>query len=448
MSEKTDCFTEKSTKRCAKDEIYLPAKRSYDDHLIEAEDEPKTQNAVQTHDKAVAEPCSWIAQKSDSSDQKAKSGLAKRDAKAIKIPVIVDVATYVEHIRHKVVGTIGVLAKRYKPNSIPPSELLDRLNQFLNWLETRSWGPETLSTKTRKTLESCLRFLWEPTQAALQVYFSTDQKVRAKALSSTWADSKASLFVDDDENAMMLADTSEETESTKKAKSIKKSTRDPGVKTEEFRPPPLDHPIFGVEGPMRGIAYIQSKTKSYTYNPEMANMKKSSHAFGHNGIEVGAWWPMQAAAVFNGAHGTWQGGISGHVGEGAYSIVISGAYESCDADYGATLHYSGSGSHTHTGQTPQNKDGTKLLHLSLKKGNPVRVLRSASGKGGAFRPSHGIRYDGLYQVTKVRILMNKKGGAYYQFELERLPEQQGLDELLGIPNATQQAQWWAVKEGY
>ncbi|GKT61621.1 YDG/SRA domain-containing protein [Colletotrichum tofieldiae] len=448
MSEEISCSTEKPAKRCAGDKIDLPAKRSYETHLIESADELKTQNSVQTHDKTVAESCSSNAQMSDSSDHKSNSGFAKHDAKTIKIPVVTDVAGYVEHIRHKVVGTIGILAKRSKPNSIPRSELLDRLDQFLNWLETRSWGPETLAPQTRKTLESCLRFLWEPTQADLQIYFSATQKTRAKALSSTWADSNASLFVDDDENAIMLADATDEAESTKKNKSIKKSTKDPGAKTEEFRLPPLNHPIFGAEGPMRGIAYIQGKTKSYTNNPEMANLKKSSHAFGHNGIEAGEWWPMQAAAVFNGAHGTWQGGISGHAGEGAYSIVISGAYESCDADYGTTLHYSGSGAHTHTGQAPQNKDGTKLLHLSLKKGNPVRVLRSASGKGGVFRPSHGIRYDGLYQVTKVRILTNKKGGAYYQFELERLPEQRGLDELLVIPDAIQQAQWWAVKEGY
>ncbi|KAK1974523.1 YDG/SRA domain-containing protein [Colletotrichum cereale] len=460
MSEKTDCFTEKPTKRSAEDEIELPAKRVHQDHPVDAVDKLKNEANVEVHGNAVAESSASVAQSAKSGDEKimsdavksdtAKSDTTKHNAKTIKLPVVIDTVVYIEHVRHKVIGTIGVLAKRYSPGSVPPSELLDRLDQFFNWLETRPWGPEALLPNTRKTLETVLKFVWEPSMAHFQVYFSGDQKARAKILSTTWSDKEATLFVDDDEDndGQMLADAAEDAEPAAKAKSTKKSTKDPGVKTVDFRLPPLDHPVFGVEGPMRGIAYMQGKTKSYTYNPEMTGLKKSSHAFGHNGIEPGAWWPMQVAAVFNGAHGSWQGGISGHAAQGAYSIVISGAYKGCDADQGDTLHYSGSGADVHTGQLPQNKDGTKLLHLSLKTGHPVRVLRSASGKGGAFRPSCGIRYDGLYKVTKVRTLTNQKGGAYYQFELERLPAQRDLNELLGTPDNAQQALCLAVKEGY
>ncbi|KAK1972450.1 YDG/SRA domain-containing protein [Colletotrichum sublineola] len=443
-----NCFMEKPGKRGAEDEIELPAKRMQQYHPNEAIEEHKNQGDVKAHGEAMAESSTSIAHSAQYEGQETMSDAAKHNAKTIKVPVVVDPVAYLEHVRHKVIGTIGLLAKR-RPDSAPPSELLERLDQFFNWLETRPWGPENLLPTTRKTMETLLRFVWEPNPRHHQAYFSGDQKARAKTLTTTWGDKEASLFVDDDEDdTQMLADAAEEAEPATKIKSTKKSIKDQGVKTVDFRLPPLDHPVFGVEGPMRGIAYIQGKTKSYSYNPEMAGLKKSSHAFGHNGIEPGAWWPMQAAAVFNGAHGSWQGGISGHAGEGAYSIVISGAYKGCDTDQGNILHYSGSGADVHTGQTPQNKDGTKLLHLSLKKGNPVRVLRSASGKGDAFRPSYGIRYDGLYNVTKVRTLTNQKGGAYYQFELERLPKQQDLNELLGTPNNIQQAQWLAVKEGY
>ncbi|KAK1580107.1 YDG/SRA domain-containing protein [Colletotrichum navitas] len=449
MAEKTDCSMEKPTKRGADDEIEHPAKRVHQNHPVGAIDEPKNQRNVQAHRCVVVESNTSIAGSAKSEDQKTMSDAVKHNARTIKIPVVSDDVAYLEHVRHKVIGTIGLLSKRSGPGSVPPSELLDRLDQFFNWLETRPWGPEYLPFNNRKTLATMLRFVWEPTENRTQAYFTGEQKTRAKALTTTWGDKEASLFVDDDDNdSQMLADATEEAELTTKAKPTKKPTKDSGLKTVEFRLPPLGHHIFGLEGPMYGIAYIQGKVKTYTYNPDTAGQKKSSHVFGHNGIEPGAWWPMQAAAVFNGAHGSWQGGISGHAGEGAYSIVISGAYKGCDADQGNTLHYSGSGADVHTGQTPQNKDGTKLLHLSLKKGNPVRVLRSASGKGGAFRPSHGIRYDGLYKVTKVRILTNQKGGAYYQFELERLPGQQDLGELLGTPNDAQQAQWLAVKEGY
>ncbi|EFQ32114.1 YDG/SRA domain-containing protein [Colletotrichum graminicola] len=449
MAEKTGCSMEKATKRGAEDEIELPAKRVHQDHPAGAIEEPKNQGNVLAHGGVVAESSTSITDSAKSGVQKTTGDAVKHNAKTIKIPVVSDDIAYLEHIRHKVIGTIGLLSKRSGPGSVPPSELLDRLDQFFNWLETRPWGPEYLPLSNRKTLETMLRFVWEPTEKRTQAYFSGEQKTRAKALTTNWGDKEASLFVDDDENdSQMPADATEDAEMITKTKPTKKPTKDSGLKIVDFRLPPLDHHIFGLTKPMCGIAYILGKTKVYHYNPQMAGLKKSSHAFGHNGIEPGAWWPMQAAAVFNGAHGSWQGGISGHAGEGAYSIVISGAYKGCDADQGNTLHYSGSGADVHTGQTPQNKDGTKLLHLSLKKGNPVRVLRSASGKGGAFRPSHGIRYDGLYKVTQVRILTKQKGGAYYQFELERLPGQKDLVELLGTPDNAQQAQWLAVREGY
>ncbi|KAK2004417.1 YDG/SRA domain-containing protein [Colletotrichum falcatum] len=452
MSERIDSSMEKPGKRGAEDEIELPAKRVHQNHPNGAIDESQTQGNVQAHNDAAAVSATSIVQSATPVDQKtmSMSSSAKHDAKTITVPVVVDAVSYVEHVRHKVIGTIGMHAKRNNPVSVPSSELLDRLDQFFNWLETRPWGPENLLPSTRVTLESLLKFVWEPAKQSHQIYFSGEQKARAKALSAIWGNRDASLFVDDDDDDDgSLADAAEEAEPATKAKPAKKPAKDAAVKTMDFRLPPLDHLIFGMLGPMCGIAYIIGmKGKIYTYNPEMAGLKRSSHAFGHNGLEPGAWWPMQAAAVFNGAHGSWRGGISGHAGEGAYSIVISGAYKGCDADQGNTLHYSGSGADVHTGQVPQNKDSTKLLHLSLKKGNPVRVLRSASGKGGAFRPSHGIRYDGLYKVTQVCTLANQKGGAYYQFELERLPGQRDLNELLGTPDSFQQAQWSAVKEGY
>ena len=64
---------------------------------------------------------------------------------------------------------------------------------------------------------------------------------------------------------------------------------------------PKDHPIFGESGIMRGILWYTTKTGSSTcLDPEYP--VKDARVHGHNGIEVGTWWPRQLAAKRDGAH--------------------------------------------------------------------------------------------------------------------------------------------------
>lgn len=54
---------------------------------------------------------------------------------------------------------------------------------------------------------------------------------------------------------------------------------------------------------------------------------------GHNGLAVGAWFPMQRCALVKGAHGMSVAGISGSADYGAYSIVVGGgAYKDVDEE--------------------------------------------------------------------------------------------------------------------
>ncbi|KAI1182031.1 hypothetical protein F5B17DRAFT_444574 [Nemania serpens] len=207
-------------------------------------------------------------------------------------------------------------------------------------------------------------------------------------------------------------------------------------------PSPTD-PIFGVEGIMYGVITVTSgKRKDYRLRTDIP--RRSAKVYGHNGIALGTWFPLQISAIFWGAHGARMAGIAGSVKTGAWSIVVAGTYEDLDTDNGDTLYYSGSNSHENT--NPQRaapaSQGTTALHASYTTRNPVRVLRS----GGSFNtrnqnrhlPSCGLRYDGLYSVVAFRQRKNRKGGLYDQFKLERLPGQTPLAELERTSPTTEQ----------
>ena len=199
-----------------------------------------------------------------------------------------------------------------------------------------------------------------------------------------------------------------------------------------FRPiPHPDHPIFGVNGIMRGILIVHGQTKSYRFNPSY--QRRDPNVFGHNGLEVGACWPLQIAALRDGAHGSRMGGISGTADVGAYSIVISGMYADLDSDLGDTVFYSGSQSLGNTDpHQPIESGPTLALHTSMSTRRPVRVLRGSGGKGD-LAPRAGLRYDGLYRVVSTDHHLNHLNGLYTRFRLERLPDQPPIQRHLPLP---------------
>lgn len=154
--------------------------------------------------------------------------------------------------------------------------------------------------------------------------------------------------------------------------------------------------------------------KSWTTQSFEANYqwRVSCNYVGHGNLVNGQWWPLQMCAMRDGAHGEIQGGIHGKVGEGAFSVVISGGtYQ--DIDNGEEVEYCGT-----AGAKGVASLATKLMTESYSVGNPVRLLRSSKSlKSGVYRPSKGIRYDGLYSITAVTTLDIEK--AMYRFSLRR-----------------------------
>ncbi|KAK5711790.1 hypothetical protein LTR17_018233 [Elasticomyces elasticus] len=123
------------------------------------------------------------------------------------------------------------------------------------------------------------------------------------------------------------------------------STLDSLTVSKVVKLPPADHPIWGVHGIMHGVARTitikaDGRKRYWTKSdPRYLSEKRNANVHGHNGIEIGAWFPRQLVAILRGAHGELQGGISGSGESGAYSIVSSGAYDRTDRDRGNVLYY-------------------------------------------------------------------------------------------------------------
>ncbi|MCJ1483535.1 hypothetical protein MMC06_003703 [Schaereria dolodes] len=242
-----------------------------------------------------------------------------------------------------------------------------------------------------------------------------------------------------------------------------------------LRRPTANHTIFGINGIMRGILINPyGKMKSYKFDDRYA--RKNHKVFGHNGIEIGQWWPMQMAALRDGAHGAKMKGIAGSDNLGATSIVVSGkksqkkiktfhfslhlpiklltpdsfppqgGYQGMDFDFGSRLLYSGSNSHTNTNPTtPTVSKDTKSLQRSLQLGRLVRVIRSSAGEGN-LAPLVGYRYDGLFLITDEEQRTNTKGGAYLRFRFERVEHQDPVDA--SRPTYAEKKLYERVRDGY
>ncbi|KZM28061.1 hypothetical protein ST47_g816 [Ascochyta rabiei] len=188
---------------------------------------------------------------------------------------------------------------------------------------------------------------------------------------------------------------------------------------------------------LRGIVTVKGKDRNgdrldRAYTTKHPRVPKF---FGDEGVVLGQWWPSQLCTVRDGVHGAAQGGkvclaptnssadsqagIYGDKDKGAYSIVLSGGgYH--DQDDGDTIEYSGT-----DGKDYQATDATLSMIKSAELGNHIRVIRSSQLlKSNRYRPSCGLRYDGLYQVKSYKELDNKK--RTYRFHLVRIPGQEPI----------------------
>lgn len=137
--------------------------------------------------------------------------------------------------------------------------------------------------------------------------------------------------------------------------------------------------------------------------------------FGNGTLTNGQWWPTQLCTVRDGAHNSAQGGISGRDGEGAYSIVVSGDPRYPDIDEGDRLLYCGTDADT-DGSAPKVNTQHMIESVNRYKKDPsntsfpIRVFRSQHAKNKALAPSHGFRYDGLYDAVNYRFWIRRFRG--------------------------------------
>jgi len=169
--------------------------------------------------------------------------------------------------------------------------------------------------------------------------------------------------------------------------------------------------------------------------PMLVGPGRPANRFGHNGIELGAWWPLQIGARRDGAHGAPVAGIYGQLEVGAFSIISSGGsgYETTDMDEGDVLHYSGSNGWKPDGaREAVLTTHTKVLMRSCESKQPVRVIRAKGASRWA--PSVGFRYDGLYRVVEYELVKSRPKGSeleeeYYRFKVVRCEDQEPLVDI-------------------
>ena len=363
---------------------------------------------------------------------------------------------FISNERKSVIQMLAVTSRKLKsvPNesSEPGKSLLPRLDTFLSWLDDKVTINPELVAKTK--IDEGLRLIFEKPD----FHFPAAQREKARTLHARWAEQNwgapmpsttESSEHGNDEIQGPTRDSQDENQPRKKRRRLSPTTAQLS-ELNSIKPVPPNHRIWGVDGIMHGVARkVKGARKTMVLNPAYDHEKRDAKVYGHNGLQPGTWFPYQIVALFRGAHGTSQAGISGDPERGAYSIVVSGYYDRLDKDLGQSLYYSGSGSHENTDPLrPTDKtSGTECLHVSRRTGKPVRVLRSASGQS-RFAPSAGLRYDGLYTVVDHRLKKNDKGGVYEQFKLERQPNQVDLESLVRRPDARERRDLERVSNGY
>ncbi|KAK5162899.1 uncharacterized protein LTR77_011060 [Saxophila tyrrhenica] len=356
-----------------------------------------------------------------------------------------------DHIKTERESLKQVLIKSKQTKGFPnPTQeqlgLLKRLDDFLVWLELKLHMTPEVERETK--VGSFVNQVYNPMLCLPQAYAAKVEALHKTWLASNWGEVKKEVKRESDSDSAVEGSESP----PKRARASA-----PGYTTSHL-PPPQD-PLWGLNGIMHGIAIrtgADGRRSNFT-DPRYKREKREAKVFGHNGLENGAWYPFRLNAIFHGAHGASQAGISGDLQTGAYSIVVSNLYHEFDEDLGNTIVYCGAGGNDNIDPNRAAKStGTEALRASRQNGQSVRVLRTASGRS-AWAPRAGLRYDGLYRVVSVNNTQrNRLGGMVETFKLVRLDNQQPIDlsrptaqevrDLERVPSTTIGASWTSKRE--
>ncbi|POX39774.1 hypothetical protein C3486_16830 [Streptomyces sp. Ru73] len=110
----------------------------------------------------------------------------------------------------------------------------------------------------------------------------------------------------------------------------------------------------------------------------------------------------------------------------ANAIVLNGGYED-DEDHWDWIRYTGAGARDERKKQIADQDwdykDNAALKRSHERGHPIRIIRGHKGDK-QYSPKEGYRYDGLYEITDIRMVPGKSGWQICQFDLYRLTDSQ------------------------
>ncbi|EFQ33753.1 YDG/SRA domain-containing protein [Colletotrichum graminicola] len=351
-------------------------------------------------------------------------------------------ADYFNFVKARVLMPLGRLASTAVEETDPRVvEKVQEVMVFLKYVKSCRAAYPTAAPRelfnARYPLKMCLSMIFNPSPAAAKKqYLDAKAKSRAKSLHE-WAGRV--------EDATRIAN---EQAALQRAQVMAEIQANPMKPNGSLRPP-TNHPIWGRTGIMHGLALRPGDRYTVVLDPHCADEKRPANVHGHNGLQVGDWFPSQLSALFHGAHGHSNAGIYFQGEEGAFSVIVAGAYKDLDVDSGETVLYSGSNAHESNDRDNilPSTEATKALATNWVSGKPVRVLRKAH-KDSEWAPSHGYRYDGLYEVVEKIFAHNDNNGMFEQFELRRLDGQPPLESLKNIPSQRQVRDLIKSKERY
>ena len=239
---------------------------------------------------------------------------------------------------------------------------------------------------------------------------------------------------------------------------------------------------WNLSDPLRGIIVTHNGRIGRILDKNWKFYRPCWKRFGNNGLISGETWPYQLAILRDGGHGSPEAGISGILGQGATSIILSkpeNRDEYADWDQGYKLGYvstsgfgesptrctqllldtfewytssrkvkiegdrghqqkeqqgdktkkgpgdgkeEGQGDGKEEGQGDEKEEEQKDEKAKEQHDRPVRVFRSwRLPPKNEWRPKNGFRYDGLYDVVEKELLDAER--ALYRFTMERRPNQ-------------------------
>jgi hypothetical protein len=301
--------------------------------------------------------------------------------------------------------------KRLPNPTTAQSVVLHDLAVFLTWLDTEFEISPSLNKNTK--IDAFVKRLFDA-----EIHFPPEYAEKAQAIYEKWEGQNWGEPPKKEEDS--LSDDSDD-EGAPPRKTQGRKTSATASSDKRIYVPPANDRVWGTGGILYGVAlnWGGSGKPRQVLHPRFKSQKRSAKVHGNNGLQNGDWFPSRISTIFRGAHGGTQAGITGDEAGGAYSIVVSSAYEEFDKDGGETITYCGSGSHENTDpKRVAETSGTKALRHSISAKQDVRVLRSSNGKS-AWSPQVGIRYDGLYRVVSASFDKNNHGGMVEKFKLVR-----------------------------